>query len=133
MSDRASRQPFDPTNAWEEAPGAGRALSVGIAVGVAVFFAGITAAFVAGGQGWGAAVGMGAFVALWGGIGFGFMFSGVIWATHAEEAAKRARREALASAQEHAEETSTEGTELAEGEVRSPRSSSDSAPLKVAS
>lgn len=71
----------------------GKALTIGVAIGVAVSFFGVGGAFLAAGQGWGAAIGMGAFVAFWGGLGFGVMVGGVVWATQAEKAAEQERRE----------------------------------------
>ncbi len=73
----------------------GKALTIGVLIGVAVSFIGVGGAFLAGGQGWGPALGMGAFVAAWGGLGFGVMVGGVVWLTRADEAAKRARLEPL--------------------------------------
>jgi hypothetical protein len=89
-----SRPPATPAGSWDDPPGMGRALTLGIAAGMAASFLGVGGAFLVAGQGWGAAIGMGAFVAAWGGFGFGFMVSGVIWATRAEDAERRARSEA---------------------------------------
>jgi hypothetical protein len=97
MTEYASLEPFDPATAWADPPGMGKALTIGVVIGTAASFLGVGAAFLIGGQGWGTAIGMGAFVAMWGGLGFGFMVSGVIWATRAEEAATRARLESRAA------------------------------------
>jgi len=98
MTENSSAQPFDPATAWADPPGLGRALMIGVSIGVAGSFFGVAGAFLAGGQGWGASIGMGAFVAFWGGLGFGGMLGGVVWATHAEEASERDRLEAPATA-----------------------------------
>jgi len=76
----------------------GRALTISVAINFAVSFFGVGGAFLAGGQGWGASIGMGAFVAFWGGLGFGGMIGGVVWATQVDEAAKRERLQAPAPA-----------------------------------
>lgn len=68
----------DVVVSWQEEPGVGRAFLVGCAVGTAVSFAGMTAAGVVGGLGLGASVGLAAFVAFWGGLGFGGMLGGVV-------------------------------------------------------
>ena len=98
MNDDDSSQPFDAATAWVNPPGMGRALVTGVAIGVAVSFVGVGGAFLAGGQGWAASIGMGAFVAFWGGLGFGGMIGGVVWATGVEEAAKQDRLDARAAA-----------------------------------
>lgn len=69
-----------------EATDARRIFASCIAIGVLASFVGVTAGMVAIGEGWGAAVGLGAFVGFWGGLGFGAMVGGVIWATRAERA-----------------------------------------------
>lgn len=94
MNEASRLQPFEPATAWAEPPGLGRALAIGVAIGVAISFLGVGGAFLAGGQGWGPSIGMGAFVAFWGGLGFGGMIGGVVWATQADEAAERDRLEA---------------------------------------
>lgn len=55
-----------------------------IALGTVLSFLGVAAGLLAMGEGWGAAVGLGAFVGFWGGLGFGAMVGGVIWATRSE-------------------------------------------------
>jgi len=91
MSETSVPDPFDPASAWVEPPGMGKTIGTGVAVGVAVSFVGVGGAFLAAGQGWGPAIGMGAFVAAWGGLGFGAMVGGVVWATQVEDAAKAER------------------------------------------
>lgn len=98
MNQASTPQPFDPATAWADPPGLGRALTISVAINVAVSFFGVGGAFLAGGQGWGASIGMGAFVAFWGGLGFGGMIGGVVWATQVDEAAKRERLQAPAPA-----------------------------------
>lgn len=63
----------------------------GVAAGVAVSFFGVGGAFLVWGQGWGASIGMGAFVAFWGGLGFGGMIGGAVWAIQVGEGEERAR------------------------------------------
>ena len=60
---------------------------------LALSFVGVAVPFLVGGQAWGASIGMGAFVAAWGGLGFGVMIGGVVWATQVERAAQRERVE----------------------------------------
>jgi len=88
MNEAPTPQSFDPATAWANPPGIERALTIGVVIGVAISFFGVGGAFLAGGQGFGASIGMGAFVAFWGGLGFGGMIGGVVWATQVEEAAK---------------------------------------------
>ncbi|WP_421119637.1 hypothetical protein ACE2AJ_20115 [Aquihabitans daechungensis] len=99
MTETSTSEPFDPDTAWADPPGMAKALVIGVAVGVAVSFFGVGGAFLAGGQGWGPSIGMGVFVAMWGGLGFGGMIGGVVWASRVEEAATRERLEALAAAE----------------------------------
>jgi predicted phage tail protein len=86
-----AEEPFDPATAWLDPPGIGKALTVGVGVGVAAAFIVVAGGFLAGGQGWGPALGMGAFVALWGGLGFGGMIGGVVYLTRADAAGEQAR------------------------------------------
>lgn len=76
---------------WVEPPGMGKTLLVGVSIGVFVAFIGVAGAMLASGQGVGASIGLGAFVAAWGGFGFGMMIGGVVWATRIEEANGRNR------------------------------------------
>jgi hypothetical protein len=68
---------------WDEHPGLGRAVGIGAAVGMALSVVGVTLAMVACGVDRLAAIGLGAFIAVWGGLGFGVMVAGVIWVTKA--------------------------------------------------
>lgn len=68
-----------------------KALTIGVAIGVAASFFGVGGAFLAAGQDWATSIGMGLFVAMWGGLGFGGMLGGVVWASRVEESAKRDR------------------------------------------
>jgi hypothetical protein len=94
MTEHPTSEAFDPSTAWVEPPGMAKALTTGVAIGVAASFLGVGGAFLAAGQGWRTAIGMGLFVAVWGGLGFGGMLGGVIWASRMEEEADRERRAA---------------------------------------
>ena len=61
-----------------------RLFTSAISIAVILSFVGVTAGLLAMGEGWGAALGLGAFVGFWGGLGFGAMIGGVIWATRVE-------------------------------------------------
>ena len=102
MNETSAPEPFDPATAWLEPPGMAKALTIGVAVGVAASFFGVGGAFLAAGQPWTTAIGMGVFVAMWGGLGFGGMLGGVIWASRVEGATEHerleARQEALGAA-----------------------------------
>ena len=81
--ERATSEPAEAPDLspWQEQPGMGRAILVGSAIGVVISFVGVTAGMLAYGIEWGSAVGLGAFVAFWGGLGFGSMMGGVVWAS----------------------------------------------------
>lgn len=67
--------------------GLGRSLKVGAVAGTILSLIACTVAMVLGGlEEWGSAFGFGVFVAIWGGLGFGTMFGGVMWASKAVEA-----------------------------------------------
>lgn len=91
MNETSTSEPFDPATAWENPPGMARALTIGVAIGVLVSFFGVGAVLLLMGEGWGAAIGMGLFVAAWGGLGFGGMLGGVIWASRVEQQEERER------------------------------------------
>ena len=93
MSDGELPEPQEPSAAWADPPGMGKTIGTGVAIGVAVSFLGVAGAFLAAGAGWLTAIGMGAFVATWGGLGFGGMIGGVVWATRVEDAEDVAPRD----------------------------------------
>ena len=77
---------FDSETAWKNPPGMGRTILSGVAVGVIVSFAAVVGVVLADGQKLGAAVGLGLFIAVWGGLGFGAMVGGVVAVSRAEAA-----------------------------------------------
>lgn len=87
----ASPSEDDPLGATPATAPRGSPLLTGVIVGVVVSFVVVTGGLLATGQGVGASLGLGAFVAFWGGLGFGGMVGGVVWATR-EEAADHAAR-----------------------------------------
>jgi hypothetical protein len=89
MDDASTPGPTDPATAWVEPPGMAKALTRGVALGVCISFVGVGGAFLAAGQSWATSIGMGAFVAVWGGLGFGGMMGGVVWASRVEASAER--------------------------------------------
>lgn len=84
MSDAA---PHVPTDTDDEEATIAHGVVVGSVVGVILSFAGATAGMVAAGVETGAALGFGAFVAFWGGLGFGSMMGGVLGFIRAAETA----------------------------------------------
>lgn len=68
-----------------EATGLAKAVALGSLVGVVVSFVAVLLAMVAGGYGWGVGLGLAAFTAFWGGLGFGSMVGGVIYLSAHEE------------------------------------------------
>ena len=68
----------DPARSSGEEPNVGRNAMIGAAVGFLVVTVAITTAGTLGGIGFGASLGLGAFVGMWGGTGFGFMMGGTI-------------------------------------------------------
>ena len=77
----------DDADVWQEPPGMARAVVAGSLVGVVVALVGVTAAMASLGANFVAALGLGIFVAFWGGVGFGTMVGGVFWANALEEQA----------------------------------------------
>jgi uncharacterized membrane protein YedE/YeeE len=78
--------PLTPAErASAEATGLARAVALGSLVGVVLSFAAVLLAMLAGGYGWGAGVGLAAFTAFWGGLGFGSMVGGVIYLSAQED------------------------------------------------
>lgn len=78
-----SASDHDTHAGWEERPGLGRAVGIGAAAGMALAVVGVTLAMLACGVDRLAAVGLGAFIAVWGGLGFGVMVAGVVWVSKA--------------------------------------------------
>jgi Na+/melibiose symporter-like transporter len=73
-----------------------RSVIVGCTIGLVSVLALVTPIVAALGADWGAALGVGAFIAVWGGLGFGAMVAGVL-RTHrfeVDEAAAKAQRAA---------------------------------------
>jgi hypothetical protein len=70
---------------WAEPVGLLRSVVVGALVGVVVAFVGTTVGILLAGQEAGSAVGLGLFIAVWGGLGFGSMVGGVTWVSKHEE------------------------------------------------
>lgn len=63
----------------------GRSMVIGCSIGVVVSFVGVTVGILsAGATAWQSAVGLGVFVAFWGGLGFGSMMGGVAWLSKLE-------------------------------------------------
>lgn len=62
-----------------ESPGLGMYLLKGSIIGALISFLVIGAGILALDVEWGSAVGIGLFIAWWGGIGFGVMLAGVVW------------------------------------------------------
>ena len=103
MTASSTTLPVDPDSPWLEAPGIGKALARGVAVGIVISFLGVGAVLLAAGQSIGAALAMGAFVAIWGGLGFGGMVGGVVWANRLEQQAAHDRPLAPAAPTEAAD------------------------------
>lgn len=65
---------------WADPPGLGRSMVIGSIIGVVLSFIGVTVGILTMGIEWQSALGLGLFVAFWGGLGFGSMVGGVIYA-----------------------------------------------------
>lgn len=74
------------TTSWTEPVGLLRSVVVGALIGVVLSFVGTTIGILLAGQDLGPAIGLGVFVAFWGGLGFGTMVGGVVWVSNHEEA-----------------------------------------------
>ena len=70
---------------WREPVGLLRSVVTGAVVGVVLAFIGTTLGMLAAGVEMGSALGLGLFVAFWGGLGFGCMVGGVVWVSANEE------------------------------------------------
>jgi hypothetical protein len=68
----------------------------GVAIGVVVSFLGVGGGLLASGSSMSTAIGLGAFVAFWGGLGFGAMLGGVAYAIRVEAEGIHAGHEAPA-------------------------------------
>lgn len=82
---------------WDDPPGMGQTMIRGAVIGVVISFIGVTIGILALGADSGSAIGIGLFAAFWGGLGFGSMVGGVVYAFGAENDAEAAR---VASLQE---------------------------------
>lgn len=69
---------------WDEPVGLLRSIVVGALVGVVIAMVGVTLGMLAADVEWQSAVGLGLFVAFWGGLGFGTMVGGVVWVSNHE-------------------------------------------------
>lgn len=65
---------------WNDPPGLGRSLIIGSIIGVVASFVGVTVGMLAAGIEWSSSIGLGLFIAFWGGLGFGTMVGGVVYA-----------------------------------------------------
>lgn len=75
---------------WLEPHGMGRTILIGSVAGVVIAFAAVTVLARMAGVEWWSAIGLGAFVGFWGGLGFGSMVAGVMWASRPDVAAHSA-------------------------------------------
>lgn len=85
MNEVLETERVDAVAGWQDPPGMGRSIVVGSSIGVALSLAGVTLGMLAAGVAWQSALGLGAFVAFWGGLGFGSMVGGVVYASGLEE------------------------------------------------
>lgn len=70
---------------WEEPVGLLRSVVTGAIIGVVIAFIGTTIGMLAADVETGSAIGLGLFVAFWGGLGFGSMVGGVVWVSKNED------------------------------------------------
>ena len=66
-------------------PSARKIILTGCVLGAVLSFLGVTFGMHALGAVWASALGLGLFVAFWGGLGFGAMVGGVVYATRLEQ------------------------------------------------
>jgi hypothetical protein len=81
MLQNVERAGIDEPTGWDEPGGLAKAVVVGSIVGALIASVAVTAALLAIGVQRGSAFGLGVFIAFWGGLGFGSMVAGVVWAT----------------------------------------------------
>lgn len=75
-----------PADQWHDPPGLGRHVMIGSLVGIALSFPLIAIGAMLLGQQWQSAGALALFASLWGGMGFGSMVGGVIYASRLEAA-----------------------------------------------
>ena len=78
---------------WSDPPGIGRSMVIGCAIGVTLSMVVVVSGMLALGVETPSAIGLGLFVAFWGGLGFGTMFGGVAYATRIEAGLHPGRHE----------------------------------------
>ena len=74
----------EEATSWLEPAGMGKSILRGSIVGTLSAFVAITGLLRLAGVEWWSALGLGAFIGFWGGIGFGSMLAGVIWVSRPE-------------------------------------------------
>lgn len=79
-------------------PGVGKAIVIGSVAGIVFSFTGVGGACLAAGWEWTTALGLGAFASIWSGLGFGFMFGGIVYVTKLERLQEAERMAARSSA-----------------------------------
>ena len=80
----ASEGTAEEAGSWLEPAGMGKSIVRGSIVGTLTAFVAITGLLRLAGVEWWSALGLGAFIGFWGGIGFGSMLAGVIWVSRPE-------------------------------------------------
>jgi hypothetical protein len=93
VTERAKDQFVDGGN-----PGVGKAIVYGAIGGVCVAFLGVGSLCLLAGYAWTTALGLGVFASVWSGLGFGFMFGGIMYVTKLEaldDAERKAARQAI--------------------------------------
>lgn len=80
-------QPPASTGSWAQPSGMGHAIVIGSVVGTVISFISVSLLLHLADVEWGSAIGLGAFIGFWGGLGFGSMVAGVVWASSSEVAA----------------------------------------------
>lgn len=90
MTDHRTWDPDDLAASWVSPPGLGRCVGIGSMIGITLAFVGVAVPSLLVDMEWRSAVGFGAFVAFWGGLGFGSMMGGVAYVMGLERAAAAA-------------------------------------------